>query len=247
MSRMDSYLFDEALKEVWALVRRGNKYIDETMPWKLGKEKNMDRLEPVLYTLCETLRMTASMIAPVMPGTAKEIFVQLGFEGDPSDMRYDSMDWGQIPAGCRVDKRDVLFPRIDMKEWEALKEEREARKNASPDPGDHEEEIAIDDFRRLELRVARVLRVEPVPKADKLYKLELDLGYERRTIVSGIREFRTPEELEGRSIIVICNLKPAKLRGVTSNGMLLAAETADGKELALLTVDSDIVPGSRVH
>lgn len=247
MSRMDSYLFDEALKEVWALVRRGNKFIDETMPWKLGKEKDMERLEPVLHTLCETLRMTASMIAPVMPGTAREIFAQLGLEEDPSDMQFDSMEWGQIPAGCRVDKRDVLFPRIDMKEWEVLKEERETRKNASPDPGDHEEEIAIDDFRKVELRVARVLRVEPVPKADKLYKLELDLGYERRTIVSGIREFRTPEELEGRSIIVICNLKPAKLRGVTSNGMLLAAETSDGKELALLTIDSDIAPGSRVH
>ncbi len=247
MSRMDSYLFDEALKEVWALVRRGNKFIDETMPWKLGKEKDMERLEPVLHTLCETLRMTASMVAPVMPGTAREIFAQLGLEEDPSDIQYDSMDWGQIPAGRRVDKRDVLFPRIDMKEWEVLKGEREARKNASPDPGDHEEEIAIDDFRKVELRVARVLRVEPVPKADKLYKLELDLGYERRTIVSGIREFRTPEELEGRSIIVICNLKPAKLRGVTSNGMLLAAETSDGKELALLTIDSDIAPGSRVH
>ncbi|HBG14549.1 MAG TPA: methionine--tRNA ligase subunit beta, partial [Synergistaceae bacterium] len=118
---------------------------------------------------------------------------------------------------------------------------------APPDPGDHEDEVSIDDFKKIELRVARVVKVEPVPKADKLYRMDLDLGYERRTIVSGIREFRTPEELEGRQIIVICNLKPASLRGVVSNGMLLAAETADGKSLALLTVDQEIAPGSRVH
>ncbi|MDT8284268.1 MAG: methionine--tRNA ligase [Thermovirgaceae bacterium] len=247
LTKMDSYSFDEALKEVWALVRRGNKYIDETMPWKLGKEKNAERLDPVLYTLCEMLRMTAVMIAPFMPHTAAELFAQLGFEGDPSTLCLDSLEWGQIPAGCKVNKMDVLFPRIDMKEWERLKAERDAKKNATPDPGDHEEEITIEDFRKIEFRVAKVLKAEPIPKADKLFRIELDLGYERRTIVSGIRDFCTAEDLEGKSIIVICNLKPAKLRGVSSNGMLLAAETADGKELALLTTDRDIAPGSRVH
>ncbi|MDO8886390.1 methionine--tRNA ligase, partial [Candidatus Oleimmundimicrobium sp.] len=247
IAKMDAYSFDEALKEVWALVRRGNKYIDETMPWKLGKEKNTERLDPVLYTLCETLRMTAAMVAPFMPHTAGELFTQLGLEGDPSMLDPGSLGWGQIPAGCRVNKRDVLFPRIDMKEWEAQKAERYAKKNATPDPGDHEEEIGIEDFRKVEFRVARVLKVESVPKADKLYRIELDLGYERRTIVSGIRDFRSAEDLEGKSIIVICNLKPATLRGVTSSGMLLAAETSDGKGLALLTVDREIAPGSRVH
>ncbi len=247
LTKMDSYSFDEALKEVWALVRRGNKYIDETMPWKLGKEKNAERLDPVLYTLCEMLRMTAVMIAPFMPHTAAELFAQLGFEGDPSTLCLDSLEWGQIPAGCKVNKMDVLFPRIDMKEWERLKTERDAKKNATPDPGDHEEEITIEDFRKIEFRVAKVLKAEPIPKADKLFRIELDLGYERRTIVSGIRDFCSAEDLEGKSIIVVCNLKPAKLRGVSSNGMLLAAETADGKDLALLTTDRDIAPGSRVH
>jgi len=247
LTKMDSYSFDEALKEVWALVRRGNKYIDETMPWKLGKEKNAERLDPVLYTLCEMLRMTAVMIAPFMPHTAAELFAQLGFEGDPSTLCLDSLEWGQIPAGCKVNKMDVLFPRIDMKEWERLKAERDAKKNATPDPGDHEEEITIEDFRKIEFRVAKVLKAEPIPKADKLFRIELDLGYERRTIVSGIRDFCSAEDLEGKSIIVVCNLKPAKLRGVSSNGMLLAAETADGKDLALLTTDRDIAPGSRVH
>jgi len=134
-----------------------------------------------------------------------------------------------------------------MEEWEKEKAKREMAKNLAPDPGEHEEQITIDDFRKVELRVAKIISVEPVPKADKLYKLDLDLGYERRTIVSGIREFYTEEELLGKKIIVICNLKPAKLRGVESNGMLLAAETPDGKEIALLTVDGDIRLGARVH
>lgn len=134
-----------------------------------------------------------------------------------------------------------------MKKWEEEKAKRDASKNLEPDPGEHEEQITIDDFKKVELRVAKIVSVEPVPKADKLYKLDLDLGYERRTIVSGIREAYTEEELKGKKIIVICNLKPAKLRGVVSNGMLLAAETPDGKGIALLTVDSDIKLGSRVH
>ncbi|HOI82115.1 MAG TPA: methionine--tRNA ligase [Synergistales bacterium] len=246
-ARMDSYAFDEALKEIWTLIRRANKYIDETMPWKLGKEGNLERLGPVLNTLCETLRFTAAMVSPFMPGTARKIFDQLGLSGDPTELLLDELEWGKIPEGCRVSKKAVLFPRIDLKEWEKKKAERDARKGATPDPGDHEDEVSIDDFKKIELRVARVVKVEAVPKADKLYRMDLDLGYERRTIVSGIREFRAPEDLEGRQIIVICNLKPASLRGVVSNGMLLAAETSDGKSLALLTVDQEIAPGSRVH
>ncbi len=244
---MDVYAFDEALKEVWTLIRRANKYIDETMPWKLGKDNDREKLDPVLYTLCEAIRFSAAMLVPFMPGTAGRIFEQIGIENEPSMADLDGLRWGGIPEGCAVNKKGVLFPRIDLKEWEKEKSERDAKKTATPDPGDHEDEVAIEDFRKIELRIAKVLKVEPVPKADKLYRMDLDLGYERRTIVSGIREFRSPEELEGRQIVVICNLKPASLRGVTSNGMLLAAETPDGKSLALLTVDQEIAPGSRVH
>ncbi len=245
--KMDVYAFDEALKEVWTLIRRANKYIDETMPWKLGKDNDREKLDPVLYTLCEAIRFSAAMLVPFMPGTAGRIFEQIGIENEPSMADLDGLRWGGIPEGCAVNKKGVLFPRIDLKEWEKEKSERDAKKTATPDPGDHEDEVAIEDFRKIELRIAKVLKVEPVPKADKLYRMDLDLGYERRTIVSGIREFRSPEELEGRQIVVICNLKPASLRGVTSNGMLLAAETPDGKSLALLTVDQEIAPGSRVH
>lgn len=246
-TKMDIYAFDEALKDAWTLIKRANKYIDETMPWKLGREGNLERLGPVLFTLCEVLRFTAAMVSPFMPGTALKIFDQIGIPGDPAGLRLDELEWGQMPEGRRISKKAVLFPRVDLKEWEKQKAERDAGKMATPDPGDHEPEVTIDDFRKIELRVARVLKVEPVPRSDKLYKMDLDLGYERRTIVSGIRDFRSPEELEGRQIIVICNLKPVSLRGVTSNGMLLAAETSDGKSLALLTVDSEIALGSRVH
>lgn len=244
---MDVYAFDEALKSAWTLVRRGNKYIDETMPWKLGKEKNMERLGTVLYTLEEVLRLSALLVAPVMPETAGRIWSQLGVEGDPVKGLLDDFAWGGRNPGRPVGEKEVLFPRIDMKKWEAEKADRDAKKGLQSDPGEHEKEISIDDFRKVELRVAKVMSVEAVPKADKLYKLHLDLGYEHRTIVSGIREEYAPEDLEGMRIIVICNLKPATIRGVESKGMLLAAETPGGDGLALMTVDRDIPLGARIR
>jgi len=160
---------------------------------------------------------------------------------------FKSLDTS-FPAGTAVSRKGSLFPRIDLKKWAVEKEEREAKKSLQPDPGDHEEEVSIDDFKKIELRVAKVVSVDAIPGADKLYKLTLDLGYERRVIVSGIKEYYSPQDLIGKKIIVICNLKPAKLRGVVSNGMLLAAESPDGSKLALLTVDNDDIPlGSRVH
>ncbi|MGC9373304.1 MAG: methionine--tRNA ligase [Thermovirgaceae bacterium] len=244
---MDVYAFDEALKSAWALVRRGNKYIDETMPWKLGREKNMERLGTVLYTLEEVLRLSALLVAPVMPETAGRIWSQLGIGGNPVESRLDGYTWGERTPGSDVGEKEVLFPRIDMEKWETEKAARDAKKGLEPDPGEHEKEISIEDFKKVELRVAMVTSVEAVPKADKLYKIHLDLGYERRTIVSGIREEYAPEDLEGMKIIVICNLKPATIRGVESKGMLLAAETPCGEGLALLTVDRKIPLGARVR
>jgi len=244
---MDVYAFDEALKSVWALVRRGNKYIDETMPWKLGREKNMERLGTVLYTLEEVLRLSALLVAPVIPETARRIWSQLGIAENPVESRLDDYTWGERAPGSDVGEKEVLFPRIDMKKWQAEKAARDAKKGLEPDPGEHEKEISIEDFKKVELRVAKVISVEAVPKADKLYKIHVDLGYERRTIVSGIREEYAPEDLEGMRIIVICNLKPATIRGVESKGMLLAAETPGGEGLALLTVDRKIPLGARVR
>lgn len=247
VQNMEDFAFDEALKTVWTFVRRGNKYIDETMPWKLGKEHDDARLATVLYTLCSCLRTVALMVAPFMPRTAQNMWEQLGIDGEVMKGSLESLNWNAFAEGAHIAKGDVLFPRIDLDVWKEEKAQRELKKSFMPDPGEHEEQIRIDDFKKIEMRVAQVISAEPVPKADKLFKLELDLGYEHRTIVSGIREYYKPEEMVGKKIIVICNLKPAKLRGVESNGMLMAAESCTDDGLALLTVDQDIPLGSKIH
>ena len=243
---MDLFAFDEALKDLWSLVRRGNKYIDETMPWKLGKEGQTERLASVLSVLCTVLRQAALLVSPVMPATARTMWRQLGLAGTPEDAGFAAAE-KPFPAGVTVAKGEVLFPRIDVESWKEAKAARERDRNLDPDPGEHEEEIAIDDFRKVELRVGRIVAAEAVPKADKLFKIDVDLGYERRTIVSGIREYYKAEELVGKTIIVVCNLKPVKLRGVESRGMLLAAESCRDDSLALLTLDGAMALGSRIH
>ncbi|MGD9821894.1 MAG: methionine--tRNA ligase subunit beta, partial [Aminobacteriaceae bacterium] len=184
---------------------------------------------------------------------AARLWEQLGLEGDPLACSIDGFTWGERTPGLKVNKGKVLFPRIDMNEWKKEKAARDEQKAAPKAPApapeiplEHEEAVEIDAFRAVELRVAQILNVEEIPKSKKLYKLSIDLGYEKRTIVSGIKEFFTPEELLGKRIVVVANLKPAKLCGVESNGMLLAA--GDGKKttLSLLTPDRDIPLGCRV-
>ncbi|MDL2297959.1 methionine--tRNA ligase [Synergistaceae bacterium OttesenSCG-928-D05] len=253
---MDRFAFDEALKSLWNFIGRANKYIDETQPWKLGKDGEVERLDAVLRTLWESLRLAAVQVAPFMPETAANIWAQLGLAGNPLDGGRANWKWGALEAPVKIAKGSILFPRIDIEKWKAEKEKRDQEKRAAANPtaffnfDDHEPEIEYDDFGKLEFRVALVEKVEVVPKADKLYVLHLDLGYEKRAIVSSIREFYKPEELEGKKIVVLVNLKPAKFRGVVSNGMLLAAESPDTTKevLTLLTVMDDSIPvGSRVH
>ena len=253
---MDRFAFDDALKTLWTFISRSNKYIDETQPWKLGKEGEIERLDAVLRTLWESLRLSAVLAAPFMPETSARIWEQLGLTGSPLDGGRASWSWCGTESPVTVKKGSILFPRIDIDKWKIEKEARDLEKRAAADPtafynfDDHEAEIGIEDFSKLEFRVALVEQVDVVPKADKLYILSLDLGYEKRTIVSSIREFFKPEELEGKKIVVLCNLKPAKFRGVPSNGMLLAAESPDTRKesLTLLTVMDDSIPiGSRVH
>ncbi|HPP37120.1 MAG TPA: methionine--tRNA ligase [Thermosynergistes sp.] len=243
---MRRFAYDEALKTIWAFIGRANKYIDETEPWRLGREGKEERLDTVLFTLCESLRLISLLIAPFIPDAAERLWNQLGLSSSPQSLGYASFRWGNFPPGTAVKRGSSLFPRIDIKRWEERKRERDLKKGRPVDPGEHEEEISIDEFKKVELRVARILSAAPVAGTDKLYKIEVDLGYEKRTIVSGIREHYSPEELVGKVIIVVCNLKPAKLRGIESKGMLLAAEGHDGG-LALLTVDRDIPLGSRIH
>ncbi|HPF86169.1 MAG TPA: methionine--tRNA ligase subunit beta, partial [Aminivibrio sp.] len=250
---ISDFAFDEALKAIWTLIGRGNKYIDETMPWKLAKEGKEEDLHRVLNTLYDVLRLSSLLVAPFVPDTAARLWEQLGLEGDPLACSIDGFTWGERTPGLKVNKGKVLFPRIDMNEWKKEKAARDEQKAAPKAPApapeiplEHEEAVEIDAFRAVELRVAQILNVEEIPKSKKLYKLSIDLGYEKRTIVSGIKEFFTPEELLGKRIVVVANLKPAKLCGVESNGMLLAA--GDGKKttLSLLTPDRDIPLGCRV-
>lgn len=255
-SSMDRFAFDEALKSLWVFISRSNKYIDETQPWKLGKEGETVRLDAVLRTLWESLRLSAILAAPFMPDTAERIWEQLGLVGGTLESGRGSWSWGGMEREVKVNRGGILFPRIDVEKWKKDKEERDLKKRAESDPtafydySDHEAEATIDDFKKLEFRVALVEKVDIVPKSDKLYILSLDLGYEKRSIVSSIREFYKPSDLEGKKIAVLCNLKPAKFRGVPSNGMLLAAESPDTRKesLTLLTVMDDSIPvGSRIH
>ena len=256
---MERFAFDEALKAIWALIGRANKYIDETMPWKLAKEGQEKKLDSVLLSLYEALRLSALLIAPYMPGTSRRIWEQLGLDGSPLELLYDDFVWG-AGAGTRVRKAEVLFPRIDLEAWKKARGEEGARSGTPRKEGggaaskhepdqEHEPEIGIEAFRSVEMRVAQIVKVEEIPKSRKLYKLEVDLGYEKRTVCSGIKAFFTPGELEGRRVILVTNLKPAKLCGIESNGMILAASVkVDGNSEALTLVApaGEIPLGSRV-
>ena len=249
---MNDYAFDEALKAIWEFIGRANKFIDETMPWKLAKDESQaERLDFVLLNLYEALRLSAMLVAPVMPETSQRIWKQLGIQEDPTKAQYDAFSWGD-GAGMTLGESEVLFPRIDIEEWKKSKEEQKRMQEeaAAQAAIEHEAEIGIDDFKTVEMRVARITKCEEIPKSKKLYKLEVDLGYEKRTVCSGIKAFFTPEELEGRTIILVTNLKPVKLCGVESNGMILCASVKkDGvsEKLTLLTPeDKDIPLGSRV-
>ena len=242
---LESYNFASALSEIWSLVSRTNKYIDETMPWALAKDEGKKaRLAKVLYNLSESVRTIAVLLMPFMPETAEKIFAQLGIS--VSDVKWESaMEWGTLPKTATMTKADALFPRIDMeKELEELanmspkKEEKKAPEvPAKP-------EIGIEDFAKCSFCVAEVLAAEEVKGSDKLLKLIVNAGDGERTVVSGIRSSYSADEMVGKKVVLLKNLKPAKLRGVMSEGMLLCAEH-EGK-LSLLTVESDMPAGASI-
>ena len=251
---MESYAFQNALMEIFKIISRSNKYIDETARWVLGKDPaKKDRLATVLYNLLEGIRVCAVLLTPFMPDTVVKIFDQIGA---PEEARvYETADkFGVLPANVTVHRGETLFPRIDaQKELAELEAEEKAAKTPAAEEKKEEKEeivlepeIGIEDFGKVELRVAKILSCEKVPKAKKLYKIQLDDGMGGRQIVSGIAQYYTPEELIGKKIIVVANLKPAKLCGVESNGMLLAGNREDGS--ACVTFIDDSVPvGTRLH
>lgn len=256
---MDHMELNQAIKDVWNLIGRANKYIDETAPWILAKDPaQAERLQAVMYNLAEALRIIAILIAPFVPVTAPKIYEQLGL-GNPEIFFMADAVWGKLATGTKVQKGEPLFPRIEVTEAgetviaatkktaaKAIKAEApkaEAKKEAKPAPA-AADEITIDDFAKIDLRVATVVAAERVPKTDKLIKLQVKIGNEERTIVSGIAQHYEPENLIGKNVIVIANLKPAKLRGIESRGMVLAA--SDGEGNLVLADAPGIASGSKV-
>lgn len=245
---IDALKIPEALESIWTLISRANKYIDETTPWILAKdEEKKERLGTVLYNLLETLRFVSVMISPFLTETSVKINAQL----NTKFTTWESLkEFNGTVAGDKVVKGDVIFPRIDVEEKLA---ELEALKPAPVKPANEElvknpikEEITIDDFDKIDLRVVKVLECEPVKKAKKLLKLKVDLGGEERQVISGIAQYYKPEELVGKYVVLVANLKPVKLRGELSQGMILAAAPSDDSELVLVN-PGEMLTGSQVR
>ena len=256
---MNALQFSAALTEIWKLIGECNRYIDLTTPWILAKnEADRPRLGTVLYVLLECARIVGVLIAPTMPRTPERIFAQIGVTDDGLKTWASIKTFGGVKPGSTVHKGEALFPRIDVaKELELLEQEKaaaqEEKKEELPAPADEEKTvftqkdlIAFDDFEKIQLVVAKVLKCEKVPKADKLLMSTLKVGDTERVVVSGIAKFYTPEEMVGKKVVLLANLAPRKIRGVESHGMLLCAANADDSKLSLLTVDADMEDGCEI-
>ena len=250
---MDNMKLSDSIKLVWSFISRTNKYIDETTPWVLGKdEARKAELNRVLYDLVESLRAISVMIEPFIPTTARRIWAQLNLPQNFDEIRISDIEgWGKTPVGIQINKPEQLFPRIEIEEekLEAKKEVKENKKakkeeQKAPEKAKENEDgmIGIEDFSKIDLRVVEILAAEPVPKTDKLMKIQVSLGDEERTVVSGIAKHYKPEDLIGKHVVLVANLKPAKLRGVMSHGMLLAASKGDELQI----VETTMPVGSKV-
>ncbi len=239
---MDDFHIADALESVFALFRRANKYIDETEPWVLAKDpESKARLGTVLYNLLAAIRVGAVLLYPFMPDTSDSILSQLSSE----DRSYD---FDALASGVEIAEPKVLFARLDEKA--AIEELIKAAEQDAPAKVEKPEpmpEINIEAFMANELRTAQIIDCEPVPKAKKLLKIQLDLGYEKRQVVSGIAEYYTPDKLIGKKVIVVANLKPVTLRGVESNGMILASSSEDGGDVRVVFLSDDTPLGERVR
>jgi len=241
---MNSFEFHKAITAIWQFISQMNKYIDSTEPWVLAKQKAAkDQLEIVIYNLLEGLRIVSGLIYPIMPHTAETMTKHLGLNTQNSECPWCNVDtlkkWGSLEAGTSLPKSITLFPRIEPHKVPVASEKSEAfGATATLKP-----EITTDDIMKIDLRAATVITAEQIPKAKKLLKLEVDAGENaNRTIVAGIAESYRPDELVGRQVIIVANLKPAKLMGVISNGMLIAA--VDGDATAIATVDKKVKSGT---
>ena len=257
---IDETRLKQALEEIFKVVDRANKYIDETEPWKLGKDETKKaRLASVLYNLLEAIRVISALLAPFMPSTMPKVWEQIG--ASAADVEYDKLDkFGVLPENVTVHKGEILFPRIDVdkeieelnaiitKNMEAAKAHLSSEEKGGEnfEPAELAPQITIDDFAKADLRVALVKSAEKVKKSKKLLCLQLDDGFGGRQVVSGIAQWYQPEDLVGKKVIIVANLAPAKLCGVESQGMILAADTPDGGA-AVVFPDQSLPCGSKIR
>jgi len=230
--KIETFKLNQAVEDILELVRATNRYIEKNKPWALAKEGQKERLGNVLYNAAETLRIVSILLSPIMPEKCRSIQEQLGLQDDT----IGDAAWGLLKPGTAINPGENLFPRVQQPQISAADEQEKA---GLPDGV-----IGFEEFGKVRLQTAKVLEAEKVPKADKLLKLQIDLGAEKRQIVAGIAEYYTPDAMIGKNLVIVSNLKPAKIRGVESNGMLLAAKS--GKKLVLITTDDDIPPGADI-
>ena len=249
--KMEHLRIADALDQIWNLIRRTNKYIDETTPWVLGKDESQkDRLATVLYNLCESIRFISSLIAPFLPETSAKINEQVNISKTDLESLHS---FDGTAAGTKVNRGEAIFPRLDVKAILEVVEKKKAEQLAAQQKVEEKreitpikEEITIDDFAKLDLRVVKVTACEPIKGAKKLLKLKVDLNGEERQVVSGIAKFYKPEELVGKYVVLVANLKPVTLRGELSQGMILAASTDDDSVLNLVS-PGELPTGSQVR
>jgi methionyl-tRNA synthetase len=257
----EAYEFSHGLESVWSLVARVNKYIVENQPWAIAKDPGAaGKLASVLFHSAEAIRIVAVLLAPVLPESAEKIWNQLGLDGKAARVRFVDLEWGRSLVGRAVRPGDALFPRLDTQAVyagiEGAAEGEGARANAADTSGAGAdgveipplaEEITIDDFAKIDLRVATVIEAERVEGADKLLRLQLDVGFETRQVLAGIAQYYDPERLVGRKVVVVANLKPRKMRGLESRGMIMAASLDSGGAPVMAGFIEDVPNGARLR
>jgi methionyl-tRNA synthetase len=247
---MDESAFHRALEAIWRLLSEINGYVVAHEPWKILKEEGRSgRLSRILYAAAEGVRFAAALLSPFTPATSRRIFAALGATTEGPTL--PDLEWGKLPTGAPLAPAEALFPRVDTAAYFSREEGRTMstdRPEATPAPPEPASDgrISIQDFQRIRLVTGRVLEAERVPRSSKLLRLQVDLGSEKRQVVAGIANQYEPEALVGRNVVIVANLKPAKLMGIESDGMVLAATVGEAGEPWLLEVDADVPPGSTV-
>ncbi|RMG09782.1 MAG: methionine--tRNA ligase subunit beta, partial [Acidobacteria bacterium] len=260
--RFDNFEFSQALETAWGIIARIDKMITDSKPWELAKNpQQAETLNAILYRAVETIRWLSVLLYPVLPEATCKIYRQIGFDIEPSRVNPEELRWGETPEGMRIQKVEPIFPRVDkskiMSEIEnskiqvanpeiAEKQETEEENQRKTDKT-VEEYISIDDFLKVELRVGEIKVAERVPNADKLLRFEVDIGEERpRQILAGLAQYYEPEKLIGRKVVVVANLKPRKMRGLESQGMICAASLDENDIPAIATFIEEVKNGARL-